>query len=204
MALLLIFSCVACQKDDDTPPTSESQTTTETTTASTTENTEVTESTLSPEEVKETIIGKWVYEETVTPKNFYGEHYNGQITKTNVKMQTVYMFKGDGTFKTGVIIVNMEQVEKEYKSLMVEGARKEAEAQGKYLSTDNVSYFEEYAEKILDDICKVESGEYVVNGNKIKYTVNGTQTEETFTLKGDKLTVKGTKDNAYSITLTRQ
>ncbi len=204
LAVILLFSCVACQKDDTNPQSSQSQTTTETTTISTTENTEDAEPTLSPEEIKETIIGKWAYDEIVTPENFYGEHYDPQITKTNIKMQTVYMFKNDGTFKTGVIIVNMEQVEKEYKSLMVEGARKEAESQGKYLSTDNVRYFEERAQKVLNEICKIESGKYVVDGKKISYTINGTQTEETFTLKGDKLTVKGVKDNQYSITLTKQ
>ncbi len=204
LAVVLLFACVACQKEDLKPQPSESQATTETTTASTTENADITDPTLSPEEVKETIIGKWAYDEIVTPENFYGEHYDPQITKSNVKMRTIYMFKEDGTFKTGVTIVNMEQVETEYKSLMVEGARKEAESQGKYLSTDNVRYFEEYAENILNEICKVESGKYIVDGNKIKYTINDTQTEETFTLTGDKLTVKGVKDNPYSITLTKQ
>ncbi len=159
---------------------------------------------MNPVEAKATLVGTWVYDEIISPKNFYGEHYNAEITKTNVKMRTTYVFYDNGTFSTGVSITNMDEVEKEYKSLMVEGARKEAESQGKYLSTDNVLYFENRAEQVLNNICATENGTYEINGRKIIYTVNGNTTEETFNLNGNKLTVKGTKDNDYSITLTKQ
>lgn len=192
------MSLVACQNNEQKPSIDGTQTTTGTTTE------EDLGPTLSPAETKATIIGTWTYDEIVTPKNFYGEHYNSEITKTNVNMRTTYTFKKDGSFSTGVSIVNMDVVEKEYKSLMVDGARKEAESQGKYLSTKNVEYFENYAKKVLKDICKTENGTYEIDGRKITYTIGENTSTETFKLDGNKLTVKGVKDNNYSITLTKQ
>ncbi len=168
------------------------------------ENTQAEETELQSGKTEASIIGAWACDELVAPQSFYGEHYDAQITKTNVQMRTTYVFKSDGTFETGVSILNIDEVEKEYKSLMVEGARKEAEAQGKYLSTDNVSYFESYAEKVLREVCATEKGTYIVDGAKIIYIVNGETTVEEFVLNDNKLTVIGTNDNTYSMTLTRQ
>lgn len=201
MLLLSVVLClVACQKNEQNPSFDGTQTTT--TTETTTE--EDTEPTLSPSVAQATIIGSWIYDETITPQNFYGEHYNSEITKTNVKMRTTYTFKKDGSFSTGVSIVNMNAVEKEYKSLMVYGAQKEAESQGKYLSTKNVEYFENYAKKVLKDICKTEKGTYSISGKTITYQMGENISTETFKLDENKLTVKGVKDNEYSMTLTRQ
>ncbi len=197
--LILLFTCASCKKGG----TPQQDNTTQPSNVVSTEAAD-TSVTLSPEEVKSTIVGTWVYDEIVTPQNFYGEHYDSEITKTNITMRTIYVFGSDGTFSTGVTIVNMDDVKREYKSLMVEGARKEAESQGKYLSTANVTFFENRAEQILDDICQTETGTYVVNGQKIVYTLNGVETEETFTMSSTKLTVKGVKDNSYSITLIKQ
>lgn len=158
---------------------------------------------VKPEDVKTSIIGTWTYDETVTPQNFYGEHYNEKITKNNIKMRTTYIYKNDGSFETGVSIVNRDIVEKEYKSLMVDNARKVAESQGKYLATKDVEHFEKSAQQVLDNLCKKEKGSYRIDSDRITYKIGDITSTETFTLTEEKLTVQGVKDNAYSMTLTK-
>lgn len=192
----MIFAFASCEKDD-TNIDKETSTTTSTTQQETTKNVESTTSVAT-----ESLVGVWIYDETVSPQNFYTDFYNSEITKTNVKLRTTYKFNNDGTFSTAVIIVNISTVRVEYRSLMVEAGRKNVESQGKYLTTDDVLYYENYADEILEDICKEQKGTYVIDGNKITYTTNDDSFRETFAVKGDKLTVTGESDN-YSITLTR-
>ncbi len=192
----MIFAFASCEKDD-TNIDKETSTTTSTTQQETTKNVESTTSVAT-----ESLVGVWIYDETVSPQNFYTDFYNSEITKTNVKLRTTYKFNNDGTFSTAVSIVNISTVRVEYRSLMVEAGRKNVESQGKYLTTDDVLYYENYADEILEDICKEQKGTYVIDGNKITYTTNDDSFRETFAVKGDKLTVTGESDN-YSITLTR-
>lgn len=192
----MIFAFASCEKDN-TNIDKETSTTTSTTQQETTKNVESTTSVAT-----ESLVGVWIYDETVSPQNFYTDFYNSEITKTNVKLRTTYKFNNDGTFSTAVSIVNISTVRVEYRSLMVEAGRKNVESQGKYLTTDDVLYYENYADEILEDICKEQKGTYVIDGNKITYTTNDDSFRETFAVKGDKLTVTGESDN-YSITLTR-
>ena len=123
----MVTAFASCKKTEQTPEPD--QTTESTTTETTTE--EDSDSTLSPAESKNKIIGTWVYDETISPQKFYGDYYNSKITKTNVQMSTTYKFNKDGTYSTTVEIINISDVRKEYRSLMVEGARRNVEKEEK-------------------------------------------------------------------------
>lgn len=178
----MVTAFASCKKTEQTPEPD--QTTESTTTETTTE--EDLGSTLSPAESKNKIIGTWVYDETISPQKFYGDYYNSKITKNNVQMCTTYKFNKDGTYSTTVEIINISDVRKEYRSLMVEGARRNVEKEGKFLTTDDVLYYEKYADDILKDICKTTKGTYKIDGNKLVY--NNSETEQ-FAISGNKLTL---------------
>lgn len=178
----MVTAFASCKKTEQTPEPD--QTTESTTTETTTE--EDSDSTLGPAESKNKIIGTWVYDETISPQKFYGDYYNSKITKTNVQMSTTYKFNKDGTYSTTVEIINISDVRKEYRSLMVEGARRNVEREGKFLTTDDVLYYEKYADDILKDICKTTKGTYKIDGNKLVY--NNSETEQ-FAISGNKLTL---------------
>lgn len=148
------------------------------------------------------LSGIWICDQKITPQGFYMGYYNPDITKTDIQMRTTYKFSENGTCSTSVTILNISEVRKEYRSLMVEGGRLKAEKKGEYLTTDDVVYYEKCADDILKDICKVTNGTYKIQGNKLVY---GDSTVETFALDGDKLTLKGTsqENGEYSILLKR-
>lgn len=150
-----------------------------------------------------TVVGTWVYDETISPQSFYGDYYNPKITKNNVQMSTTYKFNADGTYSALISITNITDVRKEYRSLMVEGARQKIEKDGKFLTTEDVLYYEKYADDILNGICKEITGTYKIDGNKIVY---GDSSSETFTIDGDKLTITGTSENGvdYIVNLKRK
>ena len=149
------------------------------------------------------LTGMWIYDQTISPQNFYAGYYNAEITKTDVQMRTTYKFNENGSYSTSVSIVNISEVRKEYRSLMVEGARIKAEKEGKYLTTDDVLYYEKYADDVIKEICKEKQGTYIIDGNRLVY---GDSTTETFALNGNQLTIKGKSqsDGEYEITLKRK
>ena len=173
----------ACNKEVQTDPST--TTTTETTI-------EDIEPTLSAEEAKTSIVGTWYYDETISPQKFYGDYYNEKITKTSVQMRTTHTFHKDGSYNTQITITNISAVRKEYRSLMVEGARINSESQGKFLTTAQVTYYEKYADKILNDICKQKYSTYKIEGNKLVF---GDSTTETFALYKDKLVFENSQSN---------
>ena len=118
-------------------------------------------------------------------------------------MRTTYKFNQDGTYSTTVTILNISDVRKEYRSLVVEGARINSESKGKFLTTDDVKYYENYADKVLEDTCKETKSTYEINGNKIVY---GDSTTETFGFKNKQLILKGVTQsgNSYKIVLNRK
>jgi hypothetical protein len=191
------MSFASCKKTEQNPDDSQTTTTTETTTF-----VEL-DSEISPDGTENTVVGTWVYEETISAKTFYGDYYNEKITKNNVQMRTTYNFNKDGSYSTSVTIINIPDVRKEYRSLMVEGARRNVEKEGKFLTTDDVLYYEKYADDILKNICKTTKGTYKIDGDKLKYSDG---TTEKFAINGKNLTLKGsTKQNGeYQIVLTRK
>lgn len=191
------MSFASCKKTEQNPDASQTTTTTETTTF-----VEL-DSEISPDGTENTVVGTWVYEETISAKTFYGDYYNEKITKNNVQMRTTYKFNKDGSYSTNVTIINISNVRKEYRSLMVEGARRNVEKEGKFLTTDDVLYYEKYADDILKNICKTTKGTYKIDGDKLKYSDG---TTEKFAINGKNLTLKGsTKQNGeYQIVLTRK
>ena len=150
-------------------------------------------------------FGEWYYEETTTPQEFYGDFYDAEITKTNITLRTIYNFKSNGTLIKRIEVVNISEVRKEYRSLMVNVGRKKLQSQGKFLTTDDVLYYESYADKILKDICTEQKGIYKIENNKIICTLNGETFYETFVLNGNKLTITGASNSTegYPITMTR-
>lgn len=192
--MVIVFA--SCKKTEQSQNPSQTTTTTETTTF------KELDSTLNPAEIKNTIVGTWICDETISPQSFYGDYYNKKITKSNVRMCTTYKFNKDGSYSTSVTIINISDVRKEYRSLMVEGARRNVEKEGKYLTTDDVLYYEKYADDILKNICKTTKGTYKIDGNKLLY---GDGTTETFAINGKQLAINGsTKENGeYKIVLTR-
>jgi hypothetical protein len=191
------MSFASCKKTEQNPDASQITTTTETTTF-----VEL-DSEINPDGTENTVVGTWVYEETISAKTFYGDYYNEKITKNNVQMRTTYNFNKDGSYSTSVTIINIPDVRKEYRSLMVEGARRNVEKEGKFLTTDDVLYYEKYADDILKNICKTTKGTYKIDGDKLKYSDG---TTEKFAINGKNLTLKGsTKQNGeYQIVLTRK
>ena len=192
------MSFASCKKtEQQKPDASQTTTTTETTTE------EDLGPTLSPNEAKNTIAGTWICDETISPQNFYGNYYAEKITKSNVQMRTTYKFNKDGSYSTSVTIINISDVRKEYRSLMVEGARIKVEKEGKFLTTDDVLYYEKYADDILKNICKTTNGTYKIDGDKLLYSDG---TTEKFTINGRQLTIKGsTQENGeYKILLERK
>jgi|GEM_PF-6292452 len=206
----MVFIFASCN-NNDAPSETESSTNSSTTTTNPQDNTDATEnsdaetSTTQSKAPASSIVGEWVCSETVTPKSFYGEYYNANITKTNIKLVTTYKFGNNGTFSTGITIENISEVRKEYRSLVVEGARKNIEAQGKFLTTDDVLRYEAYADATLKDICTVQKGNYKIEGNMIVYKVSDKTYYETFTLSGKELTLTGSSSQnvGYPITLTK-
>lgn len=176
----MVTAFASCKKTEQSPKDSQTTTTTETTTF-----VEL-DSAINNEETQNTVVGTWVYDETISPQKFYGDYYNSKITKTNVQMSTTYKFNKDGTYSTSVEIINISDVRKEYRSLMVEGARRNVEKEGKFLTTDDVLYYEKYADDILKDICKTTKGTYKIDDNKLVY--NNSETEQ-FAISGNKLTL---------------
>lgn len=194
----MVASFASCKKtEQQKPDVSQTTTTTETTTE------EDLGPTLSPAEAKNTIAGIWTCDETISPQKFYGNYYNDKITKSNVQMHTTYKFNKDGSYSTSISIINITDVRKEYRSLMVEGARRNVEKDGKFLTTDDVLYYEKYADDILKNICKTTKGTYKIDGDKLKYSDG---TTEKFAINGKNLTLKGsTKENGeYKIVLKRK
>ncbi len=193
----MVTAFASCKKTEQTPEPSQTTTTTETTTE------EDLGPTLSPAESKSKIVGTWVYDETISAQNFYGDYYNEKITKNNVQMRTTYKFNNDGSYSTSVTIENITDVRKEYRSLMVEGARRNVEKEGKFLTTDDVLYYEKYADDILKNICKTTKGTYKIDGNKLNYSDG---TTEKFVIDGKQLTIEGsTQENGeYKIVLKRK
>ena len=191
------MSFASCKKTEQNPDASQTTTTTETTTF-----VEL-DSEINPDGTENTVVGTWVYEETISAKTFYGDYYNEKITKNNVQMRTTYKFNKDGSYSTNVTIINISDVRKEYRSLMVEGARRNVEKEGKFLTTDDVLYYEKYADDILKNICKTTKGTYKIDGDKLKYSDG---TTEKFAIEGKQLTLKGnTKENGeYKIVLKRK
>lgn len=196
----MVLSLAGC-KEEQTPSGDQTTTTTTTTTETTTD--EDLGPTLSRDEAQKSIVGTWIYDETISPQKFYGDYYNEKITTTEVNMRTTYKFNKDGTYSTTVTILNISDVRKEYRSLVVEGARINSESKGKFLTTDDVKYYENYADKVLEDTCKETKSTYEINGNKIVY---GDSTTETFGFKNKQLILKGVTQsgNSYKIVLNRK
>ncbi len=148
-------------------------------------------------------FGEWYYEETTTPQEFYGDFYDAEITKTNITLRTIYNFKSDGTLIKRIEVVNISEVRKEYRSLMVNVGRKKLQSQGKFLTTDNVLYYESYADKVLAEIVAEQSGAYVEDGNNLICTLHGENSNVTFTISGNKLILISSAASISSITLTK-
>lgn len=206
----MVFIFASCN-NNDTPSETESSTNSGTTTTNAqnvtnkAESSDDTTNATNSNNSSASLTGEWVCSETVTPKSFYGEYYNSSITKTDIKLVTTYTFNSNGTFSTGISIENISEVRKEYRSLVVEGARQTIEAQGKYLTTDDVLKYEAYADSTLKEICAVQKGKYKIQGDMIIYKIGDKTYYETFTLSGNKLTLIGSSSEnvGYPITLTK-
>ena len=203
--LSILFAFSSCKNDK--PNNEQNLTTTSTTEAENTtgKKTSTTSTTVADTNTNTSLAGTWIYDEKVTPQEFYSEFYNAEITKTNVEMRTTYKFNNDGTVSIGVSITNISEVRKEYRSLMVEAGRLNVESKGDYLTPEDVLYYEDYADKILKQICSEQKGKYTIDNNKIVYTINDETYYEIFTVNGNKLTLTGSSnsDKGYPITLTR-
>lgn len=199
----MAFAFSSCK--DDNIKEEQSSTSTSTTEKENTTQEEPTKSDETTGKSDKSLVGEWVYNEIVSPQNFYTDFYNAEITKTNIKMRTTYKFNSDGTFSVGISIVNISEVRKEYRSLVVEAGRVKIESQGGMLTPENVLSYEAYADEILKEICTAQEGKYTVDGNKIVYTINGKSHYETFTLDGNRLTLTGSSNSneGYPVKLTK-
>lgn len=204
LVLSMVFAFASCKNDG--AQGQQSSTTTSTTEKESTTDKETTTTSTTVADTDETLAGTWIYDEKVTPQVFYSEFYNSEITKTNIEMSTTYKFNSNGTVIIGVSITNISEVRKEYRSLMVEAGRVNVESKGDFLTPDDVLYYEEYADKVLKQICSEQKGKYTVDGNKIVYTINNETYYETFTLKGNELILTGSSnsDDVYPITLIKE
>lgn len=198
LILLIVTAFASCKKTEQSQEHNQTTTTTETTIEE-----ENLGPTLNSAETKNTIVGTWVCNETISAKKFYGDYYNEKITKNNVQLCTTYEFRKDGSCSTSISIINITDVRKEYRSLVVEGARRNVEKEGKFLTTDDVLYYEKYADDILKDICKTTKSTYKIDGNKLVY---GNGTKESFIVGDNQLTLSGNnqENGEYKIILKRK
>lgn len=203
LLLSMLFAFSACKNEDT--KNEQSSSSTSTTEKENTTNKENTTVSATVEDTDISLEGAWIYDEKVTPQAFYSEFYDPEITKTSVEMRTTYKFNSDGTFSIGVSIKNISEVRKEYRSLMVEAGRVNVESKGEFLTPDDVIYYEDYADKVLEEICTSQKGTYEVTNNRIFYTINGETYYETFTINGNELTLTGSSnsDEGYPITMTK-
>lgn len=204
LVLSMVFAFASCKNEDTKNEQSSSSTsTTEKENINDKENTTVS-TTKSNEGV--VFFGEWVYDEIATPQEFYSEFYDPEITSTSVELRTTYKFNDDGTFSISINIENISEVRKEYRSLMVAAGRVNIESRGEILTPDDVLYYEDYADKVLEQICTVQNGTYEVSDNRIFYTINGETYYETFTVSGNELTLTGSSDSdkGYPITLVKK
>lgn len=204
LALSMLFAFSACKNEDTKNEQSSSSTsTTEKENINDKENTTVS-ATKSNEDV--VFFGEWVYDEIATPQEFYSEFYDPEITSASVEMRTTYKFNDDGTFSISINIENISEVRKEYRALMVAAGRANIESKGEMLTPDDVLFYEDYADKVLEQICTVQNGTYEVSDNRIFYTINGETYYETFTVNGNELTLTGSSDSdkGYPITLVKK
>lgn len=199
-----VFVLSACNKDDVQGQTTDTTTTIPQNENTTQEQVSNTETTTTVK--KEKLVGEWICDETISPKAFYTDYYNPKITKTNIQLRTTYNFNENGTFSMSISILNMSEVRTEYRALVVEGARLKIEKQGKFMTTDDVLYYEKYADESLKKICITEKGNYSVDGNTINYTMNGENYFETFMLNGDELMLitSSVSDEGYPVNLVRK
>ena len=204
MSLSILFAFSSCLKAD-----TQGETTNTTTTIVQNENTtqeQISDTETTTTVKKEKIIGEWICDETISPKDFYAEYYNSKITKANVQLRTTYKFNQNGTFSMSISILNMSTVRTEYRALVVEGGRLKIEKQGKFMTTDDVLHYENYADESLKKICITKKGNYEIDGNKIVYTMNDKNFFETFMLQGDKLMLitSSVSDEGYPVNLVRK
>ena len=199
-----VFAFSACNKDDVQGQTTNTTTTIPQNETKTQEPASNTETTTTIE--KEKIVGEWICDEIISPQSFYTDYYNPEITKTNIQLRTTYKYDENGSFSMSISILNMSEVRKEYRALVVEGARLKIEKNGKFMTTDDVLYYEKYADESLKKICITEKGNYSVDGNKINYAMNGENYFETFMLNGDELMLitSSVSDEGYPVNLVRK
>lgn len=204
LVLSTLFAFSACKNEDTKNEQSFTSTSTTEKEITSTEEYAASDKSTTVENVK--LTGEWVYDEIITPQKFYSEFYNPEITQTNVEMRTTYKFNEDGTVAISIDIVNISEVRKEYRSLMVAAGRANIESKGDYLTPDDVLYYEAYADKVLAEICTSQIGTYEVANNKIHYTINGETYYETFTVNGNELTLTGSSNSSegYPVTLVKK
>lgn len=203
LTLSMLFAFSACKNEDTKNEQSSTSTSTTENENTTDEDSTKSDESTTVENVK--LTGEWVYDEIISPQEFYSEFYNSEITQTNVEMRTTYKFNEDGTVAISIDIVNISEVRKEYRSLMVAAGRANVESKGDYLTPDDVLYYEAYADKVLEEICISQNGTYEVTNNRIFYTINGETYYETFTVNGNELTLTGSSASTegYPVTLIK-
>ena len=203
----MLFAFSACKNDKTVNKQNNS-------TTSTTEKENLTDNTIngdntdiSENQAEDGVVfyGKWYYAETASPQAFYGDFYNSEITKTNVELKTVYNFNSNGAVSITVEIANISEVRKEYRSLMVAVGKAKLESEGKILTTDDVLYYEDYADEVLKSICAEQKGTYEVGNNRIYYKIGDESYSETYTINGNRLTLTGSSKSeiGYPVILTK-
>lgn len=154
--------------------------------------------------------GTWGYAEYFDAKELHGDFYNPEITKTNLKIASVYNFDGRRSFSFHTYVAEKEKILNEarrsieavYKPYLEDGTLTQNQYEDKcaYAITDYDSFFRSVEQSF--------SGIYSVNNeiNTITYTLSNGQTfSEYFTLNGNKLTMTGSSlgNEGYPITYTK-
>ena len=157
----------------------------------------------------EQLAGTYSYTESISPQEFYSEVYDADICKTNIRVKTIYNFDANGNFSMRIRIENEATVRADIKAIVVKIVKASCEEEGVAFDENMQAIAENEADRaadeLIDTLANSISGKYRIDGNKIIYTINGTEIYETFVLNGNTLTLTGSSEGneGYPQTMTK-
>ena len=147
------------------------------------------------------LVGTWVSKESIDPIDWYDEEiYYPNITKSDIVIETYYVFDQFYNFKTYSRIANIETFRAEYRAANLYDYEKylgEGEKASPEMVEDIYYRTDLEIENIVQTVESSTSGKFTASSNTITYTISGISFAEYYTLSGEKLTITGASLEGY-------